>query len=319
MYFTEHKLKNKKRGRPGNEATDKPLSVVVVFTQGSPISYLSVLTHTHTHLARTCSGTQRSYLESLDGIMMERYWNNLRSRLDRSTRFIASQSDRHADSRLAGTTSGRPTSQARGATNTQFQATEPSVSPHRTSVITTAPPSAREAVTSNSSRPSVNWRLLHGVSSSGTSSASLATSSQQPHSRVPELPSLPSFSRFRSFLNAVPDDEAGTPLARAMATGSRQSHFRVLEPMPVSHARSFSNTGHDEEAEASLSRNFRPFHSPTRLSEWRINRAGGPRTDGGVGGSQLRPLAGSQGSEVEVIVVDSDDDEEEVSLQLCQG
>ena len=257
-------------------------------------------------------------MESLDGMMMERYWNNLRSRLDRSTRFIASQSDRHTDSRLAGTTSGRPTSQARGATHNQFQATEPSVSPHRTSVITTAPPSAREAVTSNSTRPSVNWRLLHGVTSPGTSSASMATSSQHPHSRVLEPPSRPSFSRFRSFLNAVPDDEAGTPLARAMATGSQHSHSRVLEPMPVSHTRSFSNTGQDDEAEASLSRSFRPFHSPTWLSEWRINRTGGPRTDGGVGGSQLRPLAGSRGSEVEVIVVDSDDDDEEVSLQLCQ-
>ena len=316
MYYTEHKPKNKKkkRGRPGNEATDKPLSFVVVFTQGSPISYLPVLTH----ITCTCSGTQSSHLESLDGMMMERYWNNLRSRLDRSTRFIASQSDRHTDSRLAGTTSGRPTSQARGATHNQFQATEPSVSPHRTSVITTAPPSAREAVTSNSTRPSVNWRLLHGVTSPGTSSASMATSSQHPHSRVLEPPSRPSFSRFRSFLNAVPDDEAGTPLARAMATGSQQPHSRVLEPMPVSHTRSFSNTGHDDEAEASLSRSFRPFHSPTWLSEWRINRTGGPRTDGGVGGSQLRPLAGSRGSEVEVIVVDSDDDDEEVSLQLCQ-
>ena len=257
-------------------------------------------------------------MESLDGMMMERYWNNLRSRLDRSTRFIASQSDRHTDSRLAGTTSGRPTSQARGATHNQFQAAEPSVSPHRTSVITTAPPSAREAVTSNSTRPSVNWRLLHGVTSPGTSSASMATSSQHSHSRVLEPPSRPSFSRFRSFLNAVPDDEAGTPLARAMATGSQHSHSRVLEPMPVSHTRSFSNTGQDDEAEASLSRSFRPFHSPTWLSEWRINRTGGPRTDGGVGGSQLRPLAGSRGSEVEVIVVDSDDDDEEVSLQLCQ-
>ena len=103
-----------------------------------------------------------------------------------------------------------------------------------------------------------------------------------------------------------------------MATGSQQPHSRVLEPMPVSHTRSFSNTGHDDEAEASLSRSFRPFHSPTWLSEWRINRTGGPRTDGGGGGSQLRPLAGSRGSEVEVIVVDSDDDDEEVSLQLCQ-
>ena len=330
---------------------------MVVFTQGSPISYLPVLTH----ITCTCSGTQSSHLESLDGMMMERYWNNLRSRLDRSTRFIASQSDRHTDSRLAGTTSGRPTSQARGATHNQFQAAEPSVSPHRTSVITTAPPSAREAVTSNSTRPSVNWRLLHGVTSPGTSSASMATSSQHSHSRVLEPPSRPSFSRFRSFLNAVPDDEAGTPLARAMATssqhshsrvleppsrpsfsrfrsflnavpddeagtplaramatGSQHSHSRVLEPMPVSHTRSFSNTGQDDEAEASLSRSFRPFHSPTWLSEWRINRTGGPRTDGGVGGSQLRPLAGSRGSEVEVIVVDSDDDDEEVSLQLCQ-
>ena len=91
--------------------------------------------------------------------MMERYWNNLRSRLDRSTTFIASQSGRHTDSRLAGT-SGRPTSQPRGATHNQFQASEPLENPHRTSVITTAPPSAREVVTSNSGRPSINWRFL---------------------------------------------------------------------------------------------------------------------------------------------------------------
>ena len=252
--------------------------------------------------------------------MMERYWNNLRSRLDRSTMFIASQSGRHTDSRLAGT-SGRPTSQPRSATHNQFQVSEPSENPRRTSVITTAPPSTREAVTSNSSRPSINWRFLHGVPSPGTSSAPMATSSQQPHSRVPEPPSLSSFSRIRSVLNTVPDDEAGAPLTRAMATGAQQSHFRVLEPIPVSHASSLFNTRRDDdiEAEASTLRSFRPFHSPTRRSEWRINGVGDQRTDGGLGGSQPHPLAGSQGSEVEVIVVDSDDDDDEVSLQLCQG
>ena len=256
-------------------------------------------------------------MENLEGIMMERYWNNLRSRLDRSTTFIASQSGRHTDSRLAGT-SGRPTSQPRGATHNQFQASELSENPRRTSVITTAPPSARETVTSNSGGPSINWRFLHAVPSPGSSSASMATSSQQPHSRVPEPPSLSSFSRIRSVFNTVPEDETGAPLTRAMATGSQQSHFRVLEPVPVSHAGSLLNTGHNDDNE-SLSRRFRSFHSPTRRSEWRINGVGDQRMDSGVGGSQSHPLAGSQGSEVEVIVVDSDDDDDEVGWQLCQG
>ena len=228
------------------------------------------------YLCTCLSGAQRS--QSSVGTVMDSYWSNVRSQLDRSTAFIASQSNRRTSN------SSRTPSHLRDVPlNQPSDSAEPNS--QGTSSLLFMSRSNRETSRSTSNRP-------------------FRPTSYWYHS-CPFRVSDSSGSNSRNPSFAVPQSSSFGHLPPYSPQGVASSVMHIDDILSGEAEEDLSGE-EDVEVHVPLSRDP---SSPTRRSEWWRNYTGSRRV---AGAPQTVPTAGwnSQSSEVEVIVVDSDDDEE---------